>query len=653
MTIKYDATAYEVSFRPNYEMQQVLVWWAGAVIYAMLAASAWWPSGPMWWLCGICVLMGALKVKPAKELYYFQKNLAGREVSFCTLADLEALAQMKVHDEDLWIGKGFIWGNTHAQRISEILKRDWAELSKESQAFQIQVANVKRRVSWQGICHPIKTAREMAEEGKRVSKRIGQPWIHGVGEREDDLWQNTKLASGHSLIVGTTGAGKTRMFDLFISQAILKGHPVFIIDPKGDRELMENARRACVALGRANAFVSFHPAMDRVSTRIDPLANWTRPTEIASRIAALMQSSSGFDPFTSFGWQAINTITQALVICQERPTLRSIRSYLEGGPESLLCATVRAYGVKALGEEECRRSLNDYGITDEEGIHSERIAKQLVAWYRTRLKNAHSNSEVEGLISLFEHDATHFSKMVASLLPMLAMLTSGVLGDMLSPRNDKEANEYTYRDMDELIQTNSVVYLGLDSLSDGMVGSAIGSLLLADLTSVAGARYNYAQSKPIKVFVDEAAEVINKPMIQLLNKGRGIGFELMVATQTISDFSARLGKKDDALQVLGNINNIYALRTLDPDSQKWLSTRLPETKIKYVVRDQGQSTVSDEPILSGGSLGERLMEEKGSLFPAQLFGMMPNLEYFASISGGMLVKGRIPILVADKSEIQK
>ena len=142
-------------------------------------------------------------------------------------------------------------------------------------------------------------------------------------------------------------------------------------------------------------------------------------------------------------------------------------------------------------------------------------------------------------------------------------------------------------------------------------------------------------------------------MIQLLNKGRGIGFELMVATQTISDFSARLGKKDDALQVLGNINNIYALRTLDPDSQKWLSTRLPETKIKYVVRDQGQSTVSDEPILSGGSLGERLMEEKGSLFPAQLFGMMPNLEYFASISGGMLVKGRIPILVADKSEIQK
>ena len=75
MTIKYDATAYEVAFRPNYEMQQVLVWWAGAGIYAMLSsASAWWPSGPMWWLCGICVLMGALKVKPAKGFMTSRKT---------------------------------------------------------------------------------------------------------------------------------------------------------------------------------------------------------------------------------------------------------------------------------------------------------------------------------------------------------------------------------------------------------------------------------------------------------------------------------------------------------------------------------------------------------------------------------------------------
>ncbi len=35
--------------------------------------------------------------------------------------------------------------------------------------------------------------------------------------------QPLKHTEGHSLIVGTTGSGKTRMFDILISQAILRG----------------------------------------------------------------------------------------------------------------------------------------------------------------------------------------------------------------------------------------------------------------------------------------------------------------------------------------------------------------------------------------------------------------------------------------------
>jgi conjugal transfer pilus assembly protein TraD len=38
------------------------------------------------------------------------------------------------------------------------------------------------------------------------------------------------------------------------------------------------------------------------------------------------------------------------------------------------------------------------------------------------------------------------------------------------------------------------------------------------------------------------------------------------------------------------------------------------------------------------------MEEEADLFPAQLLGMLPNLEYIAKISGGKIVKGRLPIL---------
>ncbi|MBM6705343.1 hypothetical protein H6A60_12805, partial [Sutterella massiliensis] len=47
----------------------------------------------------------------------------------------------------------------------------------------------------------------------------------------------------------------TRCFDLLISQAILRGECVIIIDPKGDADLKNKAQRACAALGRKNAFV--------------------------------------------------------------------------------------------------------------------------------------------------------------------------------------------------------------------------------------------------------------------------------------------------------------------------------------------------------------------------------------------------------------
>ncbi len=45
----------------------------------------------------------------------------------------------------------------------------------------------------------------------------------------------------------------------------------------------------------------------------------------------------------------------------------------------------------------------------------------------------HPSTVVEGLLSLFEHERVHFSKMIASLMPILNMLTSADLGPLLSP----------------------------------------------------------------------------------------------------------------------------------------------------------------------------------------------------------------------------
>ena len=233
-----------------------------------------------------------------------------------------------------------------------------------------------------------------------------------------------------------------------------------------------------------------------------------------------------------------------------------------------------------------------------------------------------------------------------------------------------------------MIDSNHVVYVGLDSLSDPMVGSAIGSLFLSDLACVAGARYNYADTEPaislpdkgekkgifkrlvgkrtkpeedkqtttINLFVDEAAEVVNGPFLQLLNKGRGANFKLFVATQTYADFAARMGSREKASQLLGNLNNRISLRCVDPDTQKFVASLLPKTKIVSISRSQGLSTTSYAPVPNGGSLGERLAEEEAPLFPPELLGMLPNLEFVGSLSGGHIIKGRYPLILKDKSE---
>jgi hypothetical protein len=88
----------------------------------------------------------------------------------------------------------------------------------------------------------------------------------------------------------------TRLFDLLVTQAVLRREAVVIIDPKGDQDLRNAAERACRSAGEPGRFVHFHPAFPQSSARIDPLHSFNRATEVASRVAALIPSETGNDP---------------------------------------------------------------------------------------------------------------------------------------------------------------------------------------------------------------------------------------------------------------------------------------------------------------------------------------------------------------------
>ena len=199
--IKFYSFAYQQPFRQNYEM-----WQTGLYITAGLSSLATGffvdlPSSPFYLMSAVCGINCCFSAPDAIRLYKLQKNLGGRALTFISLDELKHVVGKR--QDEMWLGYGFEWEQSHVQRTYEITKRDW---SKYEQAYR---ESTMERLWRQYVTHKPEPLYSM-----------GKAWIHGIEPREKELWQPLKHVEGHTLIIGTTGAGKTRMFDILITQCI-------------------------------------------------------------------------------------------------------------------------------------------------------------------------------------------------------------------------------------------------------------------------------------------------------------------------------------------------------------------------------------------------------------------------------------------------
>lgn len=610
-------------FRPAYE------WYAAAGWSGALLVSGWvvyhdvLPAAPFWYAAAFAVVRGTQRVGSAVRIWRYRSGLGGR--SAAVVPSRLVRQKMKGKPDHVWVGWGFEWTRVHMQRLYDLEKRRLDRL---------------RVPVW--------------DWGRRRGPKKGNPLLHGVEPAEHDIYVPLQELAGHVFIPAATGAIKTRLLTLLAIQALHRrpNETVIVIDPKGDSSLRQLIRDEAAAAGRLEDFAYFHPALPRESVRIDPLFNWTRSTEVASRIGALIPSETGNDPFSAFGWRVLNLVVEGCVHTHnERPTLTTIRRYVEGGVDQLLRSTLA-------------KTLEDKGVDWHTAIEPYlRNVKRykrpsattpddtvaLVAYYKSEWQEAGGTGLVDGLISMFEHDREHAQKMLASLIPVLTMLTAGDLADLLSPDRRDAEDPRPILDGAKIVESASIVYVGLDSLSDPVVGGAMASIFLADLTAHAGARFNANIVEPrINVFVDEANEAVNVPFIQLLNKGRSAGFNVAFFSQTVSDFEAKLGRPALARQVLGNANSIIAGRTKDKVTSEYVMESFGKTVLRHVQTHESTTPVADGKILNyAASFGERHNELLSDIVPAEALARLPDLEYFGTFSGSEIVKGRIPVIIPE------
>jgi conjugal transfer pilus assembly protein TraD len=627
-------------WRPAYESYAAAAWLVCIVGLAYQYATSSVPLTPFLILGGMATAMMTWNLVGAAEIWRVKFALGGRGISF--ISDVDLGRKVAVKEGSLWVGKGFDWNPVHTQRVYEIKRADPEEFYPP------------RFVMWL-------TEKWTGEQvGANTPEYIGAPWIHGVNPTEEDLYVPVHSFVGNTLLLGTTRCGKTRFLELIVEMAIQLGYTVISIDPKGDQQYEQSMRTACKQAGREADFARFHLAFPNDSIRVDPLKNYTNPSDIASRIAALMPGGDKSSSFRDFAWGVLNAVVLGMLEVGEKPSLVRIRSYVDNGVADLLARVLLKYfddNLPASWEVEAaqfartiKQGKGKTGVEDGEILVRQSLHLLLAYYSDIIVGRGHHNEAVEALATIYKHDSAHYGKMIANLVPILGMLTTGELGGLLSPNPRNVDDTRVMSDMQSLIRSNSVVYIGLDSLANKTISSAVGAMLLSDLTSVAANIYNFSGSEggernKIFLIVDEASEVVNDPYIQMLNKSAGAGFINIAAAQTIPDFAARFESMDKARQMLGNFNNLFAMRVKDGVTQEFVVETFGETYVhqKQVIMGTSSSTEKNVTHFTG-SVAERVTEELAEILPADVLGQLPNWQYVATVSGGRLIKGRLPII---------
>lgn len=529
--------------------------------------------------------------------------------------------------DGVWFGLGFPWGRAETQRLYELMKVDVESLKVPE--------GVRRRLTRE---------RGLSDEAP------GLGWIHGVGGAESGIVRPLSSLGGGTLIVGTTQAGKGVVMTNLAAQAILRGDVVIVIDPKSSKRLRGAVIEAARAAGRDEA-LEFHPAFPARGIRLDPLGSFTRATELASRITAVMPPDSG-GAFTAFAWQAVHVAVSGMLFVEEKPTLAKLAHAVSGGIDELLeRALARDLDLRRAGWRS-RFEPESAGRLRGPAPDSDPKLVALVQFWLEETKGER-HPVVSALVQTWRHNREHYQKITASLQPVLAMLTAGPLRETLSPDPDDPTDDRPILTLERVVRSGGILYLGLDALPDATVASALGSILLADLAALAGKRYNSeesgAEATRISLFVDETANVINQPLIEILNKGMEAGLQTVCAMQTIADLAARLGSEARARMALGNLNNLIALRTKDLATQRFVA----EAFGKAVVWGADAGIATQASGLSPAyrtTVTRSIRSAREELVPIDLLGKLPNGEFFAALSGGRIYKGRMPILLSDRRE---
>ena len=654
------AHAMEVLLRPAVELYTV----AACVGAAFLCIAAPW-SLALSPLLGIgsalaFLTFGAVRLRQAWAILRYRRNL--RRLPRYVINS----RRVPTSRQRLFIGRGFRWDQRHTHRLYQTYRPEFRRYVEPTLAYRLArhwetrlqlsrlpLAPLARLTTWD---HPLNPVRPLPPVG-------GMPRLHGIEPRECDVTLPLDERVGHTLVLGTTRVGKTRLAELLITQDIRRGEVCIVFDPKGDADLLKRMYVEARRSGRDGEFYVFHLGWPDISARYNAVGRFGRISEVATRIAGQLSGEGDSAAFREFAWRFVNIIARALVELGQRPDYLLIQRhvinidalFIEYAAHFFARHDPKAW--ESIVQLESR--LNDKTIPRNMVGREKRVVA--IEQYLSQARVY--DSVLDGLRSAVRYDRTYFDKIVASLLPLLEKLTTGKIAQLLAPNYSDLNDPRPIFDWLQIIRKRAVVYVGLDALSDPEVAAAVGNSMFSDLTSVAGHLYKHgvddglpsthSHDKPaINVHADEFNELMGDEFIPMINKGGGAGIQVTAYTQTLSDIEARIGSRAKAGQVIGNFNNLFMLRVRETATAELLTKQLPKVEVYSTAVVSGATDSSDihgSTDFTSNTQDRLTPTEVPLIEPAHILGL-PKGQAFGLIEGGNLWKIRMPLPAPDRDE---
>lgn len=636
--------------------------------------------------------LGFVRLKQALMVLRYRRNI--RRLPHYTMTSKE----IPVSNERLFIGKGFRWTQKHTQRLMDTYLPKYAEYVEPTSTYNwarrleerlefapFPLKLLAKATSWDVALNP---ARPLPPVG-------GLPRLHGIEPNEADVSLPLGERVGHSLVLGTTRVGKTRLAELFITQDIrrtrrrprrrvqigrrvqpvhrsqrsvdkfdemnLDREVVIVFDPKGDADLLKRMYIECKRAGRLDEFYVFHLGWPDHSARYNAVGRFGRISEVATRIAGQLSGEGNSAAFREFAWRFVNIIARALVALGRRPDYEQILKHVTN-----IDALFIEYAQKYFAEHDPKAwqtIVEVEGKIDRKNLSFAMKDRPLrvVALDMYLTQQRISDPVMEGLRSAVRYDKTYFDKIVASLLPLLEKLTTGRIAELLSPDYMDLEDPRPIFDWMQVIRKRAVVYVGLDALSDTEVAAAVGNSMFSDLVSVAGHIYKFGIDDglpgasggkvAINVHADEFNELMGDEFIPMINKGGGAGMQVTAYTQTMSDIEAKIGNRAKAGQVIGNFNNLFMLRVRETATAELLTNQLPKVQVfTSTPASSANDAINGKTAFTSNTHDQIQSVSVPMIEPAHVVAL-PKGQCFALIEGGNLWKIRMPLPANDPDEV--